>query len=94
MNSVLSIRTPAFYAAATLTHLLVFAYSTYFFRYRRLNKLQVAAVGTAYYYAFGPINNILYKSIVDQKVVGEARKLGLGTHVQPNGTLKARGLNY
>jgi len=81
MNSVLSLRTPAFYLAAAFVHLNIFAYSTYFFRYRRLNKLQVAAVGTAYYYAFGPINNILYKTIVDQKVISEARALGLGEHV-------------
>jgi len=94
LNSVMSLRTPAFYAAATLSHFLVFAYSTYFFRYRRLNKLQVAAVGTAYYYAFGPINNILYKAIVDQKVISTARNMGLDHHVQPNGTSRARGLNY
>jgi len=74
----LSVRTPAFYAAATFTHFMIFAYSTYFFRYRRLNKLQVGAVGTAYYYAFGQINNILYKAIVDSKVTSEARKLGHG----------------
>ena len=58
-------RTAGFYAAATFTHFMAFAYSTYFFRYRRLNKVQVAAVGTAYYYAFGAINSILYKTIVD-----------------------------
>ena len=39
MNSVLSMRTGAFYIAATFTHFMAFAYSTYFFRYRRLNKL-------------------------------------------------------
>jgi hypothetical protein len=94
LNSVLSLRTPAFYAAATLSHFLVFAYSTYFFRYRRLNKLQVAAVGTAYYYAFGPINNILYKTIVDQKVISTARSMGLDNHVQPNGSTRARGHNF
>ena len=94
MNSTLSLRLPAFYAAATVTHFLLFAYSTYFFRYRRLNKLQVAAVGTAYYYAFGPINNILYKSIVDSKVISDARALGLDEHVQPTGDFKNRGLNY
>jgi len=59
-----------------MAHLAVLGYSTYFFRYRRLNKLQVAAVGTAYYYAFAPINNILYKAVVDQSVISEARKLG------------------
>ncbi len=90
----MSLRVPAFYIAATFTHFMVFAYSTFFFRYRRLNKLQVGAVGTAYYYAFGFINNTLYKLIVDQKVVSEARNLGLGEHVQPNGTFKARGFNF
>lgn len=95
MNSVMSLRTPAFYAAATVTHFLVFAYSTYFFRYRRLNKLQVAAVGTGYYYAFGPINNILYKLIVDKKVISEAKSMGLGIHVQGHGAgHKPRGVNF
>ena len=94
MNSVMSLRVPAFYASATGAHLYLLAYSCYFFRYRRLNKVQVAAVGTAYYYAFGWINNTLYKLIVDQKVISEARNMGLGDHVQPNGTLKPRGLNF
>jgi len=34
------------------------------------------AVGTAYYFAFGNVNNILYKVLVDRKVISEARKLG------------------
>jgi len=72
----------------------LFSYATYFFRYRTLNKLQVLAVGTAYYCAFDSINSIAYKLLVDKNVINEARNLGHGNHVQPNGTFKHRGLNY
>ena len=80
LNSLMTRQTAAFYFLASCAHLTILAYSTYFFRYRRLNKLQVAAVGGAYCYAFGTINNILYKSIVDQSILSEARSLGQGHH--------------
>jgi hypothetical protein len=70
------------------------AYSSYFFRYRRLNKVQVLAVGTAFYYGFSQSNSILYKLLVDKKIIDEARKMGYEEHIQPNGSLKARGLNF
>ena len=72
----------------------ILAYASYFFRFRRLNKVQVAAVGTAYYYGFSSINNTLYKLLVDKKVIDTARKMGYDEHVQPNGTYKVRGLNF
>ena len=65
MNSVISQRTQAYYAASTLTNVTILAYLSYFFRYRRLSRLQVLGVGSAYYLGFGNINNILYKLIVD-----------------------------
>ena len=72
----------------------MFAYSSYFFRFRRLNKLQVIGVGSAYYCAFGAINEILYKLIVDKNVIKEARKMGYEYHIQPTGTFKNRGVNF
>ena len=81
MNSVMSVQQTKFYASATLTHFTILAYASYFFRYRRLGKVQVAAVGTAYCYAFGAINSILYKLIVDKAVIAEARAIGQGEHV-------------
>ena len=77
-----------------MVHLTVLAYASYFFRFRRLNKLQVAAVGTAYYYGFSSINNTMYKLLVDKQVIDAARKMGHENHVQPNGTFKNRGLNF
>ena len=72
----------------------ILAYASYFFRFRRLNKVQVAAVGTAYYYGFSSINSTLYKLLVDKKVIDCARKMGYEEHVQRNGTFKNRGLNF
>lgn len=76
LNSVMSHNNNLFYAGATLTHFGILAYATWFFRYRNLSKVQTLAVGTAYYLAFGNINNILYKVFVDRKVIAEARKMG------------------
>lgn len=94
MNSVIDMQTAKFYLGTTALHMTLFSYATYFFRYRTLNKLQVLAVGTAYYCAFDSINSIAYKLLVDKNVINEARNLGHGNHVQPNGTFKHRGLNY
>ena len=76
MNSLIATQNNFFYGATTATHFTVLAYMTWFFRYRNLNKIQTLFVGTAYFFAFGNINNILYKVMVDRKVIAEARKLG------------------
>ena len=81
MNSVISNSTYQFYAAASLSHLLIFSYSSYFFRFRKLSKLQVLALGTGLFYSFGIVNNTLYKLIVDRRVVAETKKLGYSQHV-------------
>ena len=94
MNSVVAVQQAKYFGATTLSHFTILAYSSYFFRYRRLGKLQVAAVGGAYCYAFGAINSILYKLIVDKPIIAEARAIGQGQHVQPTGSSKPRGLNY
>lgn len=75
LNSVMSLQTNLFYAGATATHFAILAYATYFFRYRTITKLQTLAIGSAYYAAFGNINNILYKVIVDRKIIQEARNI-------------------
>ena len=93
MNSVIDRQTKVFYGAATLTHIGLLSWSSFFFRYRTLSKLQVLVAGTAYYAAVAPINNILYKLIVDQSVISQARRLGHDRFVQPNGTLRPRMLN-
>ena len=94
MNSVIDFQTTKFYLGTSALHMTLLSYAAYFFRYRTLNKLQVLAVGTAYYCAFDSINSIAYKLLVDKNVINEARALGHGNHVQPNGTFKSRGLNY
>ena len=94
MNSVISQQSTIYYLSTSFVHLTVLAYASYFFRFRRLNKLQVAVVGSAYYYGFSSINNTLYKLLVDKPVIDNARRMGYEAHVQPNGTLKNRGLNF
>ena len=76
INSVIRQQNAIYYTSTSLSHMIILAYASYFFRFRRLNKVQVAAVGTAYYYGFSSINNILYKLLVDKKVIDTARKLG------------------
>ena len=80
-NSVIGNATFNFYALSSISNLLVFAYSSYFFRYRKLSKIQVLAFGTGLYYSFGLINNSLYKLIVDRRVINEVKKLGYHNHV-------------
>lgn len=94
LNAGIDYNTKLYYASATATHILTLAYASYFFRYRTLNKLQVLGVATAWYFAFPQINNIQYKLMVEKPLIDEARKMGAGKHVQPNGTYKNRGLNY
>lgn len=94
INSVIDRQTKLFYGAATLTHLFALSWATYALRYRRLNKLQCVLVGSAMYLGFNQVNNIEYKLLVDQPVISEARRLGLGQYVQANGSVRPRGLNY
>ena len=94
MNSVIDQNTLFYYMTSSFVNITAFSYGAYFFRFRRLNLAQVALVSGVYYYAFNWINNILYKSMVDRKVVGAARSLGYAHHVQPNGSFKNRGLNF
>lgn len=60
-------------------------YMSYFFRYRRVGIIPTLGIASAYYILFENVNNILYKVLVDRKVISEARRLGLGKHVQPVG---------
>ena len=69
LNSVISEQNMIFYAATTLTHVTALSYLSFFFRFRRLGKVPVLAIGTAYYCAFENINNILYKVLVDRHVL-------------------------
>ena len=94
MNSVIDNKTAVYYGAATATHCTLMAYMSFLLRYRSLNKLQAVFVGSAYYFAFGNVNSILYKLIVDRAVMNEARSIGQEKHIQPNGTFKTRGLNF
>ena len=94
LNSICSTQSAFYYAGASLMHLTILAYASFFFRFRRLTKLQVGVVGTAYYYGFQSVNETLYKLLVDKKIIDAARKMGYEQHIQPNGTLKNRGLNF
>ena len=94
LDSIMTLSQLKYYGAAISVHFLTFAYMTYFFRYRKLNRLQVLGVGSLYYYAFGLINNSLYKLTVDKNIINGARAMGLHKHVQPCGTTKPRGFNF
>lgn len=94
MNSVIDNKTALFYGAATATHFTLLAYASFMLRFRTLSKVQAVVAGTAYYFAFGNVNNILYKLIVDRAVMNEARALGQEKHIQPNGSFRTRGLNF
>ena len=94
LDSIMQVSQLKYYSAAFFTHFAVLSYLTFFFRYRRLNKMQVFGVGSLYYYGFSSVNNTLYKLCVDKNIINEARVMGLNQHVQPTGTLKARGFNY
>ena len=94
LNSVMGQQTLKFYGAATALHLLIFSYACFFFRMRTLNRPQVLAAGTVAYFGFTQLNDILYKVIVDRKIMLEASRLGHDSYVQPNGTQRPRGLNF
>ena len=83
-----------YYGATSLVHITALSYLSFFFRYRRLGRLPVLAIGSAYYCAFENINNIMYKVIVDRHVLRTARNFGLGEHCQPTGTNKPRDITF
>jgi hypothetical protein len=94
LNSTVAQGNLEFYLAAGSFHTLGFMYMSYFFRYRRLGIVPTLGVASAYYILFENVNNILYKVLVDRKVISEARRLGLGKHVQPVGTKVNRLVNF
>ena len=94
LNSTMDLSIKKFYLAATFTHVMLFSYAAFLLRYRRLNRIQTLAAGTGFYYAFGSVNSTLYSLIVDRNVISTAKQLGLGDHVQANGSHKPRGFNY
>ena len=94
LDSVMELGLVKYYGTATMFHFSMFAYMAFFFRYRRLTKLQVAGVGTAYWFAFNQVNEIMYKLCVDKNIINAARAMELNKHIQPNGTHKPRGFNY
>ena len=94
LDSTMQVGQVKFFGASVLTHITILAYMSYFFRYKRLTKLQTLGVGTLYYQAFSSINNSLYKIFVDKPIIGTTRSMGLEHHIQPNGTFKPRGINF
>lgn len=86
LNSACATGNLQFYLAATGVHSLGFMYMSYFFRYRRLGIVPTVGVAAAYYVMFENVNNILYKVMVDKKIIQQARRHGLDRHVQPVGT--------
>ena len=69
MNATVSQGTRDFYIATALLHTTAFCGLSYFFRYRRVTTLPALAIGTAYFYFFQNVNNIMYKLMVDQAVI-------------------------
>jgi hypothetical protein len=53
---------------------------SYFFRYRRVGIVPIFAIAGVYYSVFETVNSILYKALVDKRVLSEARSLGLEAH--------------
>ena len=94
MNSVISRKNWQFYAASSTLHVIGFSSLSFFFRFRRVGLVPTLLIGSGYFYFFQKSNNILYKVIVDRNVIGLARSLGQGHHVQPVGHFKNRGVNY
>ena len=94
MNSVVGQRNMLFYITSGAVHTTAFMYLSFFFRFRRITALPALAIGTAYFSFFQNVNNILYKLIVDKKVIEEARKLGYEAQIQPVGNRMIRGMNY
>jgi hypothetical protein len=80
LNSVIALNNMKFYAAAIATHMIGFIYLSFFFRYRRVGFVPALAIGSAYYWAFENVNNILYKVIVDRHVLQNARLFGMEAH--------------
>ena len=76
VNGVIDRRNKIFYASATVLHASAFMYLSFFFRYRRVSFIPTLAIASAYYIFFENANNIMYKLIVDQAVISEARKCG------------------
>ena len=75
-------------------HSIGFMYMAYFFRFRRVTLTPALLISSAYYYFFTKTNNMAYKLIVDRQVLKLARQSGHGSHAQPVGHFKNRGLNY
>ena len=94
MNATINQSNRNFYLATGLLHTTAFMGLSYFFRYRRITTLPAIAIGTAYFYFFQNMNNVMYKIMVDQAVMSQARALGHSAQVQPVGQRKARGLNF
>ena len=83
-----------FYLAASAFHVFGFMFLSYHFRYRRMGLLPTLGVATFYYIVFENANNILYKVLVDRKVIETARRMGLDRHVQPVGQKVNRTVNF
>lgn len=81
INSVVSQQNTKFYLSATGLHTVSFMYLAYFFRFRRVSLAPVFAISCAYYVYFTFANNLLYKLIVDNKVISATRSIGQGQHV-------------
>jgi len=77
LNAMVKQTTIHYYLAATAVHTVLFAYMSFFFRYRRIGALPTIFIAGGYTAAFTTINNSLYKVIVDAPILAEARSLGL-----------------
>jgi hypothetical protein len=80
LNSTIAQSNIIFYLTASAVHLTGFMYMSYFFRYRRVGIAPIFAIAGVYYSVFETVNSILYKSLVDKRVLSEARSLGLEAH--------------
>ena len=81
MNSIVSQRNFLFYLTSGAVHTTAFMYLSFVLRFRRITLVPTLAIGTVYFSFFQNMNNILYKVIVDQAVVSEAKKLGYSAQV-------------
>ena len=81
LNSVSRTGHAWYYFWMTSFHVVSFMYMSYFFRYRRVTIVPTMLISWAYFQYFKTTNNIGYKLMVDRKIIGAARRMGLEGHI-------------
>ena len=94
LNATITHQNRLFYLSTLFLHVTTTVGMSFYLRYRRIGAIPTVLIAAAYYSYFENANNILYKLIVDRKVIQAARAFGLEKHIQPTGTFKNRNIGY